>query len=367
MMSPGNSSSREQVRHRRPRPPDPRSIPPSAARPASIRRTAKISSALSTSRASCWPIRRFSIRYPFARCGRAMRRWSNTGSSATPDFFDWCDANWQGVFAGGPARDEAVAAQLPRQGRRGGARRARGRRPRAAQSRPHLRPCAGTHHAYDSTRLVHGEGVAIGLCLAFRFSPSSACARPRQERAGRTAPRDRWASRPVCRTYPADTATVDDIARRHGAGQEGQRGRADLHPRAGDRAELRGAPGIAADKVRAFLDERNRPERAMTELPAWWRSGPRDRNRRPVRCSSRRSSPPERPPSPSRHAPDAHPRKTPATRAANRVPTCCGCASASSAPMLIGNNIVSIGVAAFATWVLTEIIGAVGAIYAMPS
>ena len=43
------------------------------------------------------------------------------------------------IFAGGPERDHAVAAELPRQGRGRRPRRARGRRARAAQPRPHLR------------------------------------------------------------------------------------------------------------------------------------------------------------------------------------------------------------------------------------
>jgi len=45
--------------------------------------------------------------------------------------------------------------------------------PRAAQSRPHLRPCAGSRGRF-SDRLLHGEAVALGMVLAFGFSRGSA-------------------------------------------------------------------------------------------------------------------------------------------------------------------------------------------------
>ena len=60
-----------------------------------------------------------------------------------PEFFAWLETNWREMFAGGPARDRGDRRILPRQGRRRRPRRIRDRRPRAAQSRPHLRPCAG--------------------------------------------------------------------------------------------------------------------------------------------------------------------------------------------------------------------------------
>ena len=87
-----------------------------------------------------------------------------------PAFFAWCEANWADIFAGGPAREHAVAANC---------------RAKAAvvvedereEGRRALLNLGHTFaHAlerivgYDSTRLVHGEAVAIGLCLAFRFS-----------------------------------------------------------------------------------------------------------------------------------------------------------------------------------------------------
>jgi 3-dehydroquinate synthetase len=85
-------------------------------------------------------------------------------------FFLWCERSWRGIFAGGPEREQAVAqscrakaAVVVRDEREEG--------DRALLNLGHTfghaleRICA-----YDASRLVHGEAVAIGLCLAFRFS-----------------------------------------------------------------------------------------------------------------------------------------------------------------------------------------------------
>ncbi|MDP4021011.1 3-dehydroquinate synthase [Methylobacterium sp. NEAU 140] len=86
------------------------------------------------------------------------------------DFFGWCEANWRGIFSGGPEREEAVAAccrakagVVTRDEREDGE--------RALLNLGHtfghaLERIVG----YDPARLVHGEGVAIGTALAFRFS-----------------------------------------------------------------------------------------------------------------------------------------------------------------------------------------------------
>ncbi len=87
-----------------------------------------------------------------------------------PDFFDWCEANWADVYAGGPSREYAVAVSC---------------RAKAAVvlrdehehgDRALLNLGHTFAHAlerltgYDGSRLVHGEAVAIGMALAFRFS-----------------------------------------------------------------------------------------------------------------------------------------------------------------------------------------------------
>ncbi|MFB2550376.1 3-dehydroquinate synthase [Ensifer soli] len=87
-----------------------------------------------------------------------------------PDFFAWLEANWRDVFAGGPARIEAVAASCA----------AKARVVAADERETGLRALLNLGHtfghaleaatAYDGARLVHGEGVAIGMVLAHRFS-----------------------------------------------------------------------------------------------------------------------------------------------------------------------------------------------------
>ncbi|MGX7705688.1 3-dehydroquinate synthase [Methylobacterium sp. Gmos1] len=87
-----------------------------------------------------------------------------------PDFFAWCEANLSEIFSGGPAREAAVASccrakagVVVRDEREDGERALLNLGHTFAHALERLA-------AYDSARLVHGEAVAIGLCLAFRFS-----------------------------------------------------------------------------------------------------------------------------------------------------------------------------------------------------
>ncbi|MBX9932295.1 MAG: 3-dehydroquinate synthase [Methylobacterium sp.] len=100
-------------------------------------------------------------------------------------FFEWCEANWAGIFAGGPERDEAVAiccrakaGVVVRDEREDGERALLNLGHTFAHALERLT-------AYESARLVHGEAVAIGLALAFRFSARLGLC-PGQE-AGRVA------------------------------------------------------------------------------------------------------------------------------------------------------------------------------------
>ncbi len=85
-------------------------------------------------------------------------------------FFHWCDANWKGIFSGGAEREQAVAhscrakaAVVVRDEHEHG--------DRALLNLGHTFAHALERHvSYDNARLVHGEAVAIGLALAFRFS-----------------------------------------------------------------------------------------------------------------------------------------------------------------------------------------------------
>ena len=85
-------------------------------------------------------------------------------------FFRWCEGNWRAVFAGGPERDRAVAqscrakaAIVVRDEREEGE--------RALLNFGHTFAHALERGVgYNGARLVHGEAVAIGIALAFRFS-----------------------------------------------------------------------------------------------------------------------------------------------------------------------------------------------------
>ena len=87
-----------------------------------------------------------------------------------PGFFAWLEANWRDVFAGGAARSRAIAESC----------RAKADVVARDEYETGDRALLNLGHtfghaleaatAYDGARLVHGEGVAIGMALAHRFS-----------------------------------------------------------------------------------------------------------------------------------------------------------------------------------------------------
>lgn len=88
-----------------------------------------------------------------------------------PEFFEWLEAGaWRGIFNGGPEREEAVrisceakAAIVARDETETG--------DRALLNLGHTFGHALEQAVnYDAKRLIHGEGVAIGMSLAHRFS-----------------------------------------------------------------------------------------------------------------------------------------------------------------------------------------------------
>ncbi|MCB8837351.1 3-dehydroquinate synthase [Aurantimonas sp. VKM B-3413] len=87
-----------------------------------------------------------------------------------PDFFAWLDENREAVFAGGAARTDAISVSCEAKA----AVVAADERETGARALLNLGHTFG--HAleaavrYDPARLVHGEGVAIGMALAHRFS-----------------------------------------------------------------------------------------------------------------------------------------------------------------------------------------------------
>ena len=85
-------------------------------------------------------------------------------------FFEWLEAKWREVFSGGEARTQAIAKSCQ----------AKARVVAADEREAGQRALLNLGHtfghalekavAYDPNRLVHGEGVAIGMAIAFRFS-----------------------------------------------------------------------------------------------------------------------------------------------------------------------------------------------------
>ncbi len=87
-------------------------------------------------------------------------------------FFGWLEAEWRGVFSGGADRIRAIATSCRAKAAIVG----RDEYERGDRALLNLGHTFG--HAlerlnhYDGARLVHGEGVAIGMAAAFRFSVS---------------------------------------------------------------------------------------------------------------------------------------------------------------------------------------------------
>ena len=84
-------------------------------------------------------------------------------------FFDWLEKNWRAVFAGGPARAKAVATSCKAKAA------IVGRDERETGERALLNLGHTFGHALEaatgySDRLLHGEGVSLGMVLAFKLS-----------------------------------------------------------------------------------------------------------------------------------------------------------------------------------------------------
>ena len=84
-------------------------------------------------------------------------------------FFAWLESNWQDLFAGGPAREHAIAVCC----RAKAGIVARDERETGERALLNLGHTFG--HALEagcgfSNRLLHGEAVALGMALAFEFS-----------------------------------------------------------------------------------------------------------------------------------------------------------------------------------------------------
>ena len=84
-------------------------------------------------------------------------------------FFAWLEANWREVFAGGPAREHAIAVSCRMKAA------IVGRDERETGERALLNLGHTFGHALEaaagfSDRLLHGEAISLGMALAFAFS-----------------------------------------------------------------------------------------------------------------------------------------------------------------------------------------------------
>ena len=101
------------------------------------------------------------------RAGYAeMMKFGLLGDAA---FFTWLESNWQDLFAGGPAREHAIAVCC--RGKAGIV--SRDERETGERALLNLGHTFG--HAFEagagySQRLLHGEAVALGCVMAFEFS-----------------------------------------------------------------------------------------------------------------------------------------------------------------------------------------------------
>ena len=91
------------------------------------------------------------------------------GLLADAGFFAWLEANWQDAFAGGPAREHAIAVAC----RGKAAIVARDERETGERALLNLGHTFG--HAFEaaagfSDKLLHGEAISLGIVCAFEFS-----------------------------------------------------------------------------------------------------------------------------------------------------------------------------------------------------
>ena len=166
-------------------------------------------------------------------------------------FFAWCEGNWKGIFSGGLERNEAVAQSC----RAKAAVVVRDEHENGDRALLNLGHTFG--HAleritrYDSARLVHGEGVAIGLSLAFRFSAALGLCPPAD--AERVEAHLTQAGLPTRLAHvPGGCGTVDELLDAM-AQDKKVKGGALTFILARGIGQSFIAPGIEAEKVRAFL------------------------------------------------------------------------------------------------------------------
>ena len=169
-----------------------------------------------------------------------------------PAFFDWCEANWSRVIAGGPERDHAVAVSC----RAKAAIVARDEREEGDRALLNLGHTFA--HAlerltkYDSSRLVHGEAVAIGLALAFRFSQRLELC-PGQDAIRVSRHLDHVGLPSRLQQVPGGAGSVEEILAAMAQDKKVKRGALTFILARGIGKSFI-APGVAAEEVGSFLE-----------------------------------------------------------------------------------------------------------------
>ncbi|NLH83734.1 MAG: 3-dehydroquinate synthase [Phyllobacteriaceae bacterium] len=169
-------------------------------------------------------------------------------------FFHWLEANHAEIFAGGPARIGAIAASC----------RAKAAVVRVDEKEAGVRALLNLGHTfghafetacdYDPERLVHGEGVAIGMVLAHEFSARLNLASP--DDAARVAAHLAAVGLPTeISDIPGGVGTVDDLMRSIFQDKKVKRGRLTFILTHGI-GEAFVADDVTPDQVRAFLEDK---------------------------------------------------------------------------------------------------------------
>ena len=191
------------------------SIRRSAARPRWTCPRARTWSAPSTSRARWWPTPTPCATLPERELRAGLAEVLKYGAIGDPAFLDWLAAHADALLAREPgATTHAIETSCRHKAGDRRARRARNRRARAAQFRPHLRPCAGNRHRLRGAAPRRGGGDRDGArgAAVGGAGPGGRCAGARTRRGA-------GALRPAHRA-PAGLAP-ERLLETHAPGQEG--------------------------------------------------------------------------------------------------------------------------------------------------
>ena len=168
---------------------------------------------------------------------RAMPRWRNTACSAMPASSNGWKAAAATIMRGDPqARIHAISASCE----------AKARIVAEDETETGVRALLNLGHTFGhaleaatgySQRLLHGEGVAIGMVQAFRFSERLKLCAPGT--AERVAKHLKSVGLPIhASQIPGELPPPATLARHHAPGQEGARRQAHLHSGPGHRRGL---------------------------------------------------------------------------------------------------------------------------------